>query len=216
MLARGPGAVHRPSAPELLRKIGELSASVVARSRESRPTSPCAEPATLSRRRSTSPADGHQPVAGRRASPDPRNEVSGREAWRVRHPRMERRRGEDQVGVRSGPQGEARESRARESYLAACKTRADAPAKVVRGAGGGRGRRTEDPETRALHRVSEDPDGPDRATRPEGEKLPRRGKIFSAFEPRARRLSKDKAGHIAELGVPVAFSPSGTASSRSR
>ena len=61
----------------------------------------------------------------------------------------------------------------------------------------------EDPEVRALHRVRENPDGPGRAPRPEGEKIPRCEKIFSAFEPRTRWIAKGKAGHIAELGVPV-------------
>ena len=36
-----------------------------------------------------------------------------------------------------------------------------------------------------------------------GEKIPHCEKIFSVFEPRTRRISKGKAGHIAELGVPV-------------
>ena len=36
-----------------------------------------------------------------------------------------------------------------------------------------------------------------------GETIPHDEKIFSAFEPTARRLSKGEAGHPAELGVPV-------------
>ena len=36
-----------------------------------------------------------------------------------------------------------------------------------------------------------------------GEKIPHCEKIFSVFEPHTRWIAKGKAGHIAELGVPV-------------
>ena len=49
-----------------------------------------------------------------------------------------------------------------------------------------------------------------------GEKIPHAEKIFSVFEPTARWISKGKAGKIAELGVPIAFSRNREASSWSR
>ena len=89
------------------------------------------------------------------------------------------------------------------SYLAACKTRVDAPAKVVRapaaaGAAEWKIRKLE----RSIGCARILMDQVKRRVL-NGEKIPHCEKIFSAFEPRTRWIAKGKAGHVAELGVPV-------------
>ena len=89
------------------------------------------------------------------------------------------------------------------SYLAACKTRVDALAKVVRaleaaGAAEWKIRKLE-------HFIGCARILMDQVKRRvlKGEKIPHCEKIFSVFEPHTRWIAKGKAGHVAELGVPV-------------
>ena len=89
------------------------------------------------------------------------------------------------------------------SYLAACKTRVDALTKVVEAL---KAARAAEWKIRKLeHFIGCARILMDQVERRilKGEKIPHCEKIFSVFEPHTRWIAKGKAGHIAELGVPV-------------